>query len=296
MHDGSSYRAVCAAAIVLAVSAATSGAQPPLLAPGAKHVRAELVSDVAAVAPGAPFRLAVRLSMEKGWHVNWINPGDAGLAPSVAWKLPDGFKAGILHWPLPSRFDTGPLTIFGYADEVLLIADVRPPAGLTPGGNIEVAADVSWLACAEECIPGSASLTLQLPVETTARPNDGLRKAFEATEARLPQHAVAWNIDAYIDQSTTLVLEIQKGTDSSAPLEGLFFFPYDPGLIENSEPQTISMHPGPGGQSLYELRITRARISAGAMSKAQGLLVATSGLSAGGGPTAIEIDVPVKPR
>jgi DsbC/DsbD-like thiol-disulfide interchange protein len=296
MHFASLYRVAGLAALSLAVPVATPVAQPPLLAPGARHVRAELVADVAAVAPGTPFRMAVRLSMEKGWHVNWINPGDAGLAPSIAWKLPAGFKAGILHWPLPARFETGPLTIFGYADEVLLMTDVQPAAGLAPGGNIEVAADVSWLACAEECIPGSASLTLQLPVEKTARSNDEQRKAFDATEARLPQHAVAWNVDAHIEQSTTLVLEIQKGTESSAPLEGLFFFPYDPGLIENAEAQVVSMQPGPGGQSLYLLRITRARIPSGAMTKVQGLLVATSGLSAGGGPAAIEIDISVRPH
>jgi DsbC/DsbD-like thiol-disulfide interchange protein len=266
------------------------------LRPGALSlVRAELVADVASVAPGTPFRLGVRLRMADGWHVNWINPGDAGLAPSIAWKLPDGFKAGIVQWPLPSRFPTGPLTIFGYAGEVMLMIDVRPPADLPPGGNIMLAADVSWLACAEECIPGSATLRLDLPIEKAAR-NAEQRASFDATEARLPRHTRAWSVDARIDQSATIVLEVQDGSGKGAALEGVFFFPYEPGLIENAEPQTMSMHTGPAGQSVFELRITRARIPAGSVSNVEGVLVATSGLGEGTAPAAIEINVPVNQR
>jgi len=267
------------------------------LRPGARTlVQAELVADVASVAPGTPFRLGVRLRMSPGWHVNWINPGDAGLAPGIAWKLPDGFKGGVVQWPLPSRIPTGPLAIFGYGNEVLLMTDVRPPADLAPGGNIDLGADVSWLACAEECIPGSATLRLQLPVEKTARPHAEHRTWFDSTDAQLPRHALAWNVDARIDQSTTLVLEIQNGTADLTLLEGVFFFPYEPGLIENAVPQTLSVHPGPTGQPVYELRIARARIPAGAMSKVEGVLVASSGLVAGTAPAAIEINVPVNQR
>jgi thiol:disulfide interchange protein DsbD len=283
-------------AAYLTASAAHAQIKPGDLAPmSSSHVSAELIADVAAVAPGTPFRLGVRLKMTDGWHVNWINPGDAGLAPSIGWKLPDGFKAGILQWPAPGRFVTGPLTIFGYEGEVLLMTDVRTPAELAAGGNIDLAADVSWLACAEECVPGSASLTLRLPVEATARRSDAHRKMFDDTEARLPHHAIAWKIDARFDQSMTLVLDVQDGSGGDTPLEGLFFFPYEPGLIENSAPQAVSMQPGPGG-AVYEMRIVRARIPSGVMRKVQGVLVAASGMTERPGPAAIEIDVPVIQR
>jgi thiol:disulfide interchange protein DsbD len=294
-----SYRAAALLAACVLGADTTANAQlnkqDPLRPMSANLVQAELIADVASVAPGTPFRLGVRLKMTEGWHVNWINPGDAGLAPSIGWTLPDGFKAGILQWPLPGRFAAGPLTIFGYDREVLLMTDVRPPAQLPPGGNIELGADVSWLACAEECIPGSATLSLRLPVEATARKNDDHVKLFDDTEARLPHHAVAWRIDARFDTPTTLVLDVQNGSGGDAPLEGLFFFPYEPGLIENSDAQTVSMQPGPGG-AVYEMRITRARIPSGRMSKVHGVLVAASGMTTRPGPAAIEIDVPVIQR
>ena len=290
-------RAAGAMSVLCLLALAPDAIADEPLRPGARTlVQAELVADVASVAPGTPFRLGVRLRMSEGWHVNWINPGDAGLAPSIAWKLPDGFKAGIVQWPLPSRIPAGPIAIFGYGNEVLLMTDVRPPADLAPGGIIDLGAGVSWLACAEECVPGSATLQLRLPVEKTARPDAAQRAWFDATEAQLPRHAMAWSVDARIDQSTTLVLEIQNGTADMTRLEGVFFFPYDPGLIENAQPQIMTVHAGPAGQPVYELQITRARIPASAMTNVAGVLVASSGLGAGTAPAAIEINVPVNQR
>jgi len=256
-------------------------------------VKAELVADVESIAPGATFRLGVRLKLADGWHVNWTNPGDAGLAPSIAWSLPEGFKAGILQWPLPSRFLTGPLAIFGYANEVLLMTDVRVPGDLAPGGNVRLGAGVSWLACEGECVPGSADIHLELPVEKSARPNTAHKREFDETEARLPGPAVTWSTSARMEGSN-VVLEIQNGSATGNPLTDLFFFPYDAGLIENASPQTLSVSAGPGGQSLYQLRIEPARMPTGSLTQLHGVLVASSGLSSQPGPAAIEISVPVK--
>jgi thiol:disulfide interchange protein DsbD len=288
-------RFATATAAALALAAAAANAQlPDPLHPVARPqlVRAELLSDAASIQPGSTIRLGVHLVIKEGWHVNWINPGDAGLAPSIAWKLPPGFKAGILQWPLPERFVAGPLMIFGYAGDLLLVSDVHVPADLPAGGNIELAADVSWLSCADECIPGSASVKTSLPVEKTSRPNAASRDLFDATEARWPGHSLAWKLEAWIEEENTLVLEVQSGDANAAPLQDLFFFPYDPGLIENAEPQKVSVQPGPGG-SVYQLRITRARMPVGDLTRVYGLLVASSGIARTGAPAAIEINVPV---
>jgi thiol:disulfide interchange protein DsbD len=285
--------------IALVAPAGARPAQPGMPAvPGSQGpstVHAELVTDVASIQPGSNFRAAIRFTIDEGWHVNWINPGDAGLAPSIAWKLPAGFKADIVEWPFPSRFVTGPLVIFGYAGEMLLISDVRVPADLPAGGNVELAADVSWLACAEECVPGSATVRLKLPVETSSRPDPAARIKFDTSQARWPGPSLAWKLDAWVEETNTIVLELQSGDPAPLPIEGLFFFPYDPGLIENASPQPVSMREVPGG-AVYQLRIARARMPAGELTRVHGLLVATSGLSRAEGPAAIEINVPVSRR
>jgi hypothetical protein len=103
---------------------------------------------------------------------------------------------------------------------------------------------------------------------------------------------LAWKLEAWIEEENTLVLEVQSGDANAAPLQDLFFFPYDPGLIENAEPQKVSVQPGPGG-SVYQLRITRARMPVGDLTRVYGLLVASSGIARTGAPAAIEINVPV---
>jgi hypothetical protein len=45
---------------------------------------------------------------------------------------------------------------------------------------------------------------------------------------------------------------------------------------------------------VYQLRITRARMPAGELTRVNGLLVASSGLARAEGPAAIEINVPVE--
>ena len=104
-------------AAVAAALCAASAARAQGLSPFPKAtddlVRAELIADVASIAPGSTFRLGVHLTMKEGWHVNWTNPGDAGLAPSIKWILPPVLKPGIITWPLPARIMTGPLAIFG---------------------------------------------------------------------------------------------------------------------------------------------------------------------------------------
>ena len=66
---------------------------------GDQVVKASLVADTASIESGKSFRVGVRLIMDPGWHTYWKNPGDAGLATTVAWKLPKGFSAGKLGWP-----------------------------------------------------------------------------------------------------------------------------------------------------------------------------------------------------
>jgi thiol:disulfide interchange protein DsbD len=277
----------------IAMPARFSRADAP---PAAHPVRAGLVADVACVAPGGTFRLAVRLTMEEGWHVNWLNPGDAGLAPGVSWRLPAGFRAGLLEWPHPRRFVTGPVVIFGYEAEVLLVTDVRAPATLEAGGAVELIADVSWLACAEACVPGSGTASLRLPVEAVSRPDaDGVRR-IEAARRRLPSPAGAWHVEAYPEDATRLVLELQTAAATTPALEGLYFFPYEQGLIENSSAQVMSVSPGPGGRTGYQLRVELSRMATQPPSRLTGVLVSASGWSGGTGSGAIEVDIPIRSR
>jgi DsbC/DsbD-like thiol-disulfide interchange protein len=255
-------------------------------------VGATLVSDTRAIAPGQRFRVAVRLEPREGWHLNWLNPGDAGLAPSVGWKLPAGFVAGPPCWPFPERIATGPLVIFGYSGELMLVFDVRTPANLVTGGTIDIGADVSWLACADGCVPGSASVALTLPVREQVEPDPAWLARIEAATTRCPRASLEWNVEARADRQGIIVLDISAG-DQQAKLEDVFFFPYETGLIENAAPQRLSVIASPYGRAAYRLTVEISRMAAGVPSRLSGILVSSSGWSGGDGARAIEIDVPL---
>jgi DsbC/DsbD-like thiol-disulfide interchange protein len=102
--------------------------------------------------------LGVRFDIEPGWHIYWKNPGGAGLATEVRWKLPGGLEAGPLQWPLPVHFTQSEgIPGYGYEGSVVLASELRLPAG-HDASSAAVRAEVSWLACKEVCVLGGATL------------------------------------------------------------------------------------------------------------------------------------------
>ncbi len=149
-------------------------------------VQARLLADVDAVVPGQSFRLGVELRMEEQWHTYWMFSGDAGLPIEVEWQVPAGVATGPLQWPLPNKFvEPGELVVYGYTDEVLLMAEASAPTALSAGDTLHLAAEVSWLVCRELCIPGEASLALALPVGAVGKPN-AQQARFDRYAARVP--------------------------------------------------------------------------------------------------------------
>jgi thiol:disulfide interchange protein DsbD len=170
------------AGLVLLAGGSRLGAQP------ADHpVRASLISDSAAIAPGRPFRVGLLLDMRPGWHTYWQNPGDAGQATTLKLKLPPGFAARPLQFPVPIRFEqTGGIVGYGYEQRVLLMATVIPPHDLPTGQAQSLSAEARWLVCDPGvCIPGKASLELTLPVAEQAKPDH--QTMFEDWSRQLPQ-------------------------------------------------------------------------------------------------------------
>jgi DsbC/DsbD-like thiol-disulfide interchange protein len=159
-------------------------AAPAREAPG-EIVKAELLADTAGIRAGRSFTLGVLLRMQPEWHVYWRNPGDAGLATSVRWSLPEGFRAGELRWPVPEAWNQpGNIVGYGYEGSVLLAAEVQAPAGLAAGSSVPVGAEVRWLSCKHVCIPGQASLKLDLPVVEAPAPAS--RELFAEWAGRVP--------------------------------------------------------------------------------------------------------------
>src|SRR6266487_3657974 len=137
---------------------------------GKELVKAELLADTSAIVPGKPFAVGLLLRMAPGWHTYWKFSGDAGLPTELKWKLPPGWKVGDIQWPIPLKtIDPGDIETYGYENEVLLIQEITPPSKLE-GSSAKLSTEANWLVCEKICIPGSATLQLDLPVASTSQP------------------------------------------------------------------------------------------------------------------------------
>jgi thiol:disulfide interchange protein DsbD len=133
-------------------------------------VKAWMASDAAVpLEEGKPFMVTVVLDLEPGWHTYWQYPGDSGLPPKVIWHLPEGWIAGPIEFAVPHQFpEPGDMIVYGYEKQQLLRAKITPPKDLPKDQIFTLKASLSWLACKELCVPGSADVALQMPGPTWA--------------------------------------------------------------------------------------------------------------------------------
>lgn len=197
-------------------------------------VKAELISQTTSVKPGSSIRLGVLLTQQPGWHTYWKTPGDTGLPTTIDWTLPEGWEAGSIQWPTPKLYVIGDLTNFGYEDSVLLPVSISVPASAKEGEYV-AKANVSWLMCAEQCIPGNASFDVPVKVsntEPTASPNAGL---FQTNEGLTPISLTT--VSAQID-STNHALSVTF--KAPKPFNHFYVFTEGEGAVDYKAPQSVT--------------------------------------------------------
>src|SRR6516165_1149747 len=200
-----------------------------------RHVTASLVAETQNIVAGRPLRLALRQRIESGWHTYWSNPGESGLPTTIDWRLPQGFRAGLIVWPVPERFSVGPVIGYGYEHEVLLPVTIDVPAELRVGATVALAAHATWLVCSDICIPEEADIALSLPVGATGEADRAWADAFATTLARAPAlNPFRTSVGIVGDQ---FVLNVATG--DATYLRDVAFFPLDPGAIDDAAPQQV---------------------------------------------------------
>ena len=123
------------------------------------HARISLIKDHSDFVPGTSINIGLKVSMDKGWHTYWRNPGDSGGPIEIDWDLPKGFSVSDIKWPLPEKIEYPPLMTYGYEDFVIYPMILSIPADYSDD-YFEMAADI--LICADVCIPESGKISSNL--------------------------------------------------------------------------------------------------------------------------------------
>ena len=201
---------------------------------GKQLVRAELLADTTAIVAGKPFTVGLLLRMAPGWHTYWKFSGDAGLPTEMKWKLPPGWKVGEILWPIPLKtIDPGDIETYGYENEVLLMQEITPPSKIDDS-SAKLSTEANWLVCEKICIPGGATLQLDLPVASTSQPAN--TDVFARYRRLLPQNLARPDVARADWSRVGSDLRLKIASETLAKYPAVDFYPLP-------EQETIVGHP-----------------------------------------------------
>jgi len=218
--------------------------------------------------------------MDPGWHTYWKNSGDSGIPTQIKWLLPPGITAGEIQWPLPKKLPPAEVTTYGYEGEVMLLVPLTLASNLPPA-PLNLSAQVSWLECQDQCVPGATNITATLTVGDQQQ-NSPQAPVIESWRQRVPQPANDWAITAFwekpanADKRPLIIQGRFIGPPESAPVVITDFFPDAEDNFE-IQPDTVKI---PDAAWDFSLEKTVQKFSGNWPAQISGVL-APSGLSYG---------------
>ncbi|HEX8362320.1 MAG TPA: thioredoxin family protein [Longimicrobium sp.] len=236
------------------------------------HSEARLVSDAASVRAGKPFTVGLHVTLDKGWHTYWKNPGDAGNGLLATWSLPNGFSADSFAYPVPERIPYPPMVNYGYSDEVVFLATITPPAGIEAGRSVRLTVLAEFLVCADVCIPATAERSLEMPVGVAPPAPSGDAALIRRYAGRLPVEHAQWATRA-ARTGGGFVLEVAPPAGWKGSLAGAYFFPADPVLLDHVAGQPL----GRTAAGRYRLRLAQSAYLPGEPGRIEGVLALPDG-------------------
>jgi DsbC/DsbD-like thiol-disulfide interchange protein len=105
------------------------------------------------ILPGDSIRVIAEITPEKGWHVYWRNPGDAGLATNIEAIFPIGLSVNKIQWEYPEIQPSENVINFGYSKKFYLLFTIYTPKNFDKN-NFSFILKSSWLVCKEKCVSG----------------------------------------------------------------------------------------------------------------------------------------------
>jgi len=252
----------------LAAGAATTGPK------SSERIEAELVPMQQWAVPGSTAIIAIRQNIAQGWHTYWRNPGDSGGPTEATWRLPAGYQAGEIIWPLPERQRLQSLMNYGFSDTVYLPVPIEVPASAKVGERVRVRADVLFMVCSDQmCVPDEMSLAVDLTVGEGQPPLDATHgAAIQKIIETAPRPADIAARAAVTDGQ--LVLTARGGPLDGDALKWAYFYPFVGGVIDHAAVQKVEL--GQGGLRLT-LKPGRALLANGLGAELAGVLSTDQG-------------------
>ena len=178
----------------------------------------------------------------------------------------------------------------GYDGDLLLPVTITPPADLQPNSNVELQVAAEWLMCQDECVPGNAKLSLQLPVlQEDPEPDPIWGAKIRSVLAHLPVPDPDWTFSVSRGDSTIKLTARPTGAAKTGPRPtGVHFFSAD-GTIASDQPQPMEA----SGKAGFTLTLPIAPDGPKDATSLVGVLTSKEGWKPDGSLPGMSVDVPL---
>lgn len=195
-----------------------------------KTVEVNLYSEYLLTKPGSAIWLGVEINPNDGWHTYWTNPGDAGLATSVDFELPEGFNILDTIWQAPEIIGSDSIVSYGFHKKHYIFYLLQTPENISENHS-EIKLKVKWLACKEKCIPGSEELTFNVNFSNVPIRDLEFEDIFKNIPQKLPE-----TFNAFLEENSINLIIPEKYKFS----KNARFIPYIEGIIDNLAEQVVN--------------------------------------------------------
>ena len=198
-------------------------------------VKFEIISDVDTIEPESTFKLAVRATIDKDWHIYWKGPGENGLPTLIDWVVPDNFIAQQTSYPVPNKTEAFNLISHTYKNEVIFISEITSPKSLDKK-NYNFKAIIDWQACKETCLPPTITeleINLSVGDKINSSSYKSIEYAWKNSHTQIPKlNAIAVSDFGQLDLSFKITEEEYSNIGPSP-----YFMPLDSSIVQENEPQ-----------------------------------------------------------
>tara|TARA_B100001248_G_scaffold241870_1_gene208908 strand:- start:18180 stop:20177 length:1998 start_codon:yes stop_codon:yes gene_type:complete len=212
---------------------ATSSATAP-------HVEVSFIHETQELVRGEDNYLAFYFEIDEDWHIYWKNPGDSGKEPRITWLETSGLNPSEIIWPAPHKMPIEILMNYGYDGQQALPLKVFVPENFAKD-EATLTAQLSWLICKVECIPGKAELSLTLAVANSSSPTEDrfkIRTALHEVPLYEPNLVSEFTIDEFIH------LNFDFSQASIPKIQSAYFYVLDELVVQHAAGQRFVFKDG----------------------------------------------------
>ncbi|UES52505.1 protein-disulfide reductase DsbD domain-containing protein [Roseibium aggregatum] len=163
------------------------------------------------------YEAGLEFLLEPGWHTYWRYPGEAGIPPQIDTTGSANIKTTEVLYPAPERYDDGFSESIVYHNGIVLPLRVEPE---NPGQAVTLSLDVFFGICNEICVPGEASLTLDLTPDdqTDSLAQTLILRDLEAVPAKQPSADLKISAIALSATGDAVEIGVQAPEDTTPDL------------------------------------------------------------------------------